>query len=265
MKVFGYVYSASALLPFLVAALTAAWFGSAGQMNRTIFGWFGYVPSFTVIDARDMLLTQPIWVRGAVGTGITLGVLYIVAMSLRTAALDLMSLVRWGSKSLALVVSFLLTTGFLVLFAQQKERDLQNYLVNLLVLVGILTVTWIGMFVADVALRRIAYHELSLTRSYGFYGKVNVLSLAIWLIMTVFGLLVVPVDLLGFGFTGALGSSFGIGLTITSQALGLVLILALSGVLTLAIRIPQIRKQEREVEAVESRREALNDIFVSQE
>jgi len=34
---------------------------------------------------------------------------------------------------------------------------------------------------------------------------------------------------------------------------------------TIAARIPQIRKQEREVLAVESRREQLNDIFVGQE
>jgi hypothetical protein len=35
--------------------------------------------------------------------------------------------------------------------------------------------------------------------------------------------------------------------------------------LTLAIRIPQIRKQEREVLALESRREQLNDIFLGTE
>jgi hypothetical protein len=36
-------------------------------------------------------------------------------------------------------------------------------------------------------------------------------------------------------------------------------------ILTVAMRIPQIRNQEREVLAVESRREQLNDIFVGQE
>jgi hypothetical protein len=35
--------------------------------------------------------------------------------------------------------------------------------------------------------------------------------------------------------------------------------------LTLAVRIPEIRKQEREVLLVESRREQLNNIFLGQE
>jgi hypothetical protein len=36
-------------------------------------------------------------------------------------------------------------------------------------------------------------------------------------------------------------------------------------ILTYAVRIPQIKKQEREVLALEARREQLNDIFVGTE
>jgi hypothetical protein len=76
----------------------------------------------------------------------------------------------------------------------------------------------------------------------------------------------IPVNLLGFGFMG-FGSSLIIDDTsnIASSAVGFVGTVLVGLVLTLAIRIPQIKKQEREVLALESRREQLNDIFVSTE
>jgi hypothetical protein len=204
-------------------------------------------------------------VRGSLGTGITAGIIFLIAVSLRTAAQDVISLFRLNNKSLALLIGFVAVTGLLVLFAQQPPRQMQNYLVNLLVFAAVLSIGWIGMFVTDVALRRIAYHELSLTRSYGFYGKFNWISFSIWLVTTVLAVLTIPVDLMGFEFTGSLGSSFGLDTSIASQSLGFTLIFVVAAVLTLAARIPQIRKQEREVLAVEARREQLNDIFVSQD
>ena len=264
LQVFGIVLASNFAIPFTVAALVAAWFGTKS------FEALQNVPSMrqnlSVTDARDMIeALNPVWVRGSLGTGITAGIIFLIAMSLRTAAQDVISLFRLKSKSLALLIGFVAVTGLLVLFAQQPPRQMQNYLVNLLVFAAVLSVGWIGMFVTDVALRRIAYHELSLTRSYGFYGKFNWISFSIWLVTTVLSVLTIPVDLMGFEFTGALGSSFGLDTSIASQSLGFALIFVVAAVLTLAARIPQIRKQEREVLAVEARREQLNDIFVSQD
>jgi hypothetical protein len=74
------------------------------------------------------------------------------------------------------------------------------------------------------------------------------------------------VNLLGFGFMG-FGSSLIIddSSSISISAIGFVGTVLVGLILTLAIRIPQIKKQEREVLALESRREQLNDIFVSTE
>jgi hypothetical protein len=264
LQVFGIVLASNFAIPFTVAALVAAWFGTKS------FEALQNVPSMrqnlSVTDARGIIeALNPVWVRGSLGTGITAGIIFLIAMSLRTAAQDVISLFRLKSKSLALLIGFVAVTGLLVLFAQQPPRQMQNYLVNLLVFAAVLSVGWIGMFVTDVALRRIAYHELSLTRSYGFYGKFNWISFSIWLVTTVLAVLTIPVDLMGFEFTGSLGSSLGLDTSIASQSLGFALIFVVAAVLTLAARIPQIRKQEREVLAVEARREQLNDIFVSQD
>jgi hypothetical protein len=50
-----------------------------------------------------------------------------------------------------------------------------------------------------------------------------------------------------------------------SAPIGFLISVAAGVVLTLIVRIPEIRKQEREVLQVESRREQLNNIFLGQE
>jgi len=267
LQVFGIVLASNFAIPFTVAALVAAWFGTRSYvLLQTLDMVAGTSLHFTVTDARDAIeYNTPVWVRGSLGTGITAGIIFLIAMSLRAAAQDVISLFRLKSKSIALLIGFVAVTGLLVLFGQQPPRQMQTYLVNLLVFAAVLSVGWIGMFVTDVALRRIAYHELSLTRSYGFYGKFNWISISIWLVTTVLAVLTIPVDLMGFEFTGSLGSSLGLDTSIASQSLGFALIFVVAAVLTLSARIPQIKKQEREVLAVEARREQLNDIFVSQD
>jgi hypothetical protein len=74
-----------------------------------------------------------------------------------------------------------------------------------------------------------------------------------------------PVNLLGFDFMGFLVPVIGLEASLGSAAVGFVATVVLGMVLTLAIRIPQIRNQEREVLALESRRDQLNDIFLGTE
>jgi hypothetical protein len=73
------------------------------------------------------------------------------------------------------------------------------------------------------------------------------------------------VNLLGFGFFGFALPSLGLEANLGSAAIGFAITVLFGALVTVAARIPQIRKQEREVLAVESRREQLNDIFVGQD
>jgi hypothetical protein len=75
----------------------------------------------------------------------------------------------------------------------------------------------------------------------------------------------VPINLMGFAFSGFGDASIGLARDITSAPIGFAIALGLGMLLTLAVRIPEIRKQEREVLLVESRREQLNNIFLGQE
>jgi hypothetical protein len=138
-------------------------------------------------------------------------------------------------------------------------------LVNVFLLVSALSAGWIGMVIADVALRRIAYHELSLSRSYGFYKRFSIVSILAWVVTLVASLALTPIDLMGFSFTGFADSAIGLVRQSSSAPIGFVISLVLGVLLTLVVRIPEIRKQEREVLLVESRREQLNNIFLGQE
>lgn len=246
-KVFGAVLVSNFVMPLVIAIPVLLWLGSSTS------GLFSAVA------------TLPKWSSGALLSGVELSLIYIAFITLKTATFDLVALVRLKSNAVATATTFAVVVVLLVLFAQQPIAQQVEYLLNVFVLAAALLAGWIGMFAADVALRKIAYHELSLSRSYGFYKKFNVLSFVLWVLSLVSAVAFIPVDLRGFSFFGFALPMLGLEANLGSAALGFLVTVLLGIVLTIAARIPQIRKQEREVLAVESRREQLNDIFVGQE
>lgn len=252
IKVFSAVLVSNFVVPAAIGVIAVLWLGplSVGPGLSTIQG---------------AIAALPVWSQGAMLAGIAIALVYAAMLSLRTATLDLVSLFRFKGRVPSVLIAVLATIGSLVLFAQQPNSVEVSYLVNMFVLVGALSAGWIGIFAADVSIRRQAYHELSLSRAYGLYKKFNILSLVIWLISLVAAVALIPVNLIGFSFMGFAIQMFGLELNVASAALGFVGTVLLSMVLTFAIRIPQIKKQEREVLALEARREQLNDIFVGTE
>ena len=258
LKVFGFVAIANFVLPAVVAVLALSWFGPRASQLVNIMP----------LDLRilnEIISELPQYAQAALVTSFAITLVYALFLTLKTAVLDLTSVLQTKSRVIGLLISVLLVIGALVLFALQPAEISLEYLVNVFILVAALTAGWIGMLVTDVALRKIAYHELSLSRSYGFYKRFSILSIAAWVISVAVALALIPINLRGLSFTGFGLQYISLDNNITSAPVGF-LIALLSGVLlTLAVRIPEIRKQEREVLAVESRREQLNNIFLGQE
>ena len=246
-NVFGFVLAANFVVPAAIGVVVLFWLG-----NSTV----GLIESVAAL---------PQWSSSALVSGVVISLIYITLLNLKTASLDLVALIRLKSNGIATLLSFVSVVALLVLFAQQPDSQRLEYLVNVFVFVSALLAGWMGMFVADVSLRRIAYHELSLNRSYGFYKKFNWLSIVIWFASIAVAIALVPVNLLGFSFFGFALPLVGLEASLGSAAIGLAITVLFGALVTVAARIPQIRKQEREVLAVESRREQLNDIFVGQE
>ncbi len=252
IKVFSAVMVSNFVMPAAVGVLALLWLGplSSGPGLSTIQGAVAVLPA---------------WAQGAMLSGIGIALVYAATLSLRTATLDLVSLFRLKSRVPSLVIAFFATIGILLLFAQQPTSVEVSYLANMFVIAASLTAGWIGIFAADVSIRRQAYHELSLSRSYGVYKKFNILSLIIWMFSLAAAVALIPVNLIGFDFMGFALPLLGFEANIASAALGFAATVLLSMLFTFAIRIPQIKKQEREVLALEARREQLNDIFVGTE
>ena len=250
-KVFSAVLVANFVVPVLIGVLTVFWLGALSTSG--------------LMSVQEAVTVLPDWAQGTLVSGASIAIIFGSMLSLRTSTLDAISLFRFKSRGSAVLISSFLTLAVLVLFAQQPKGQEVEYLANVFVVMGVLTAGWIGIFAADVAIRRQAYHELSLSRSYGLYKKFNLLALVTWVLTLVFAVAVMPVNLLGFDFMGFLVPVIGLEASLGSAAVGFVATVVLGMVLTLAIRIPQIRNQEREVLALESRRDQLNDIFLGTE
>jgi len=254
IKVFSAVLVANFAVPALVGVLAVLWLGSLSTLAAS-----------ASLSPQQALEVLPTWAQGTLTAGAALTIFFATILSLRTAALDYVSLFRTKSRITALVLTVVVTVLLLALFAQQPESQQVTYLSNLFVLVAAVSAGWIGIFAADVAIRRQAYHELSLSRSYGLYKKFNILALITWVLTLALAVALIPVTLFGFDFMGFALPYLGLEANIGSAAIGFLATLTFGMLITFAIRIPQIRKQEREVLELEARRDQLNDIFVGNE
>lgn len=256
IKVFLSILGSLLLVPLVVAFVTLLWVGSA-ITDVVNVSELGPVPA--------LVASLPSWAAVLLLVAVATSLVYVAVLNLKTLSLNLIALVRIRSRLLSTLLAAFLVLLLSLWFTQQPADRTIEYLSNMFVLAAALSAGWLGMFVSDVALRRIAYHELSLNRSYGFYGRFNILSLVLWVATVALAVLLVPVNLAGFSFMGYLSSNVGLDQSLGSQAIGVCLVIFSGALLTLIARIPQIRKQEKEVLAVESRREQLNDIFIGSE
>jgi purine-cytosine permease-like protein len=254
IKVFTAVLVANFAVPAIVGVLAVLWLGSLSALAAT-----------ATLSPQQALEVLPTWAQGTLTAGAALTIFFATILSLRTAALDYVSLFRTKSRVTGLVLTVVATLLLLALFAQQPESQQVTYLSNLFVLVAAGSAGWIGIFAADVAIRRQAYHELSLSRSYGLYKKFNILALITWVLTLALAVALIPVTLFGFDFMGFALPYLGLEANIGSAAIGFLATLTFGMLITFATRIPQIRKQEREVLELEARRDQLNDIFVGNE
>jgi purine-cytosine permease-like protein len=250
-KVFTAVIVANFIVPAAIGVLTVFWLGALSTSG--------------LVSYQEAVGVLPTWAQGTLVSGSAIAIIFGCMLSLRTATLDAIALFRFKSRVPAVLLSSLLTLAVLFLFAQQPSGQEVEYLANVFVVVAALTAGWVGIFAADVAIRRQAYHELSLSRSYGLYKKFNILALVTWVLTLLFAVAVIPVNLLGFDFMGFLVPMIGFEPSLGTAAVGFGATTLLGMMLTFAVRVPQIRKQEREVVALESRRDQLSDIFLGSE
>lgn len=124
---------------------------------------------------------------------------------------------------------------------------------------------WLGIFASDSLMRRIAYHEISLTRSYGFYGNFNFANLFGWVLASAAGLGMLASKLPEFEWVGFL-ARYSVNPAFWAESnLGIAAAFAIGALFPLCFGVPRIKRQEAEVLAIESRRYELRDVLVTSE
>ena len=252
------LYSAliNGVWPAIIGAVAVLAFAS----NPLLLAQFGF-PIYALKQNNN--LSNSLVISLLVATAVAL--LAWLTSAVSAFASDIQAIIYRNSRALGNSIAaavLVLTLGGTVFISDFATID---YQLQLLLLAAVFTAAFAGLFLADVILRRIAYHEVSLSRAYGFYNRFNPLGLTTWLLSLVVGLSVAHIDFAGLEYSGFAQSYLGIKNDIFSAVDGAMLALATGFVLSLVLRVPNIKRQEREVLAVESRRTALNDIFVGSE
>lgn len=193
-----------------------------------------------------MILSSALWLHASLATAKT-------------------SLAAVGISSRGLVLVPLIATvsivGGSVLWQLMKPTDTWIQLGSLLVVLSVPSAAWAGIFTSDVLLRRIAYHEVSLNRAYGFYKSTNVVNLLAWLLAVILGFGFLVLSTPGFEFFGYLAGQFDAKTAFQDSNLGLLIAFGIGMIAPVAFGIPRIKRQESEVLAIEARRDDLKDIF----
>lgn len=252
-KVFWVSFLSLLLAPLFVATLCLTWFYlekpefSQGVVGETL---------------STMASATPIWAFVAMTIAIGVSVLQLMATLLNSGSESIKSL----GLSLHPVVSqsILVTIGVGSAIAGVRYisvSDIGPLTQNLLVTTSVLVAAWVGIVLADALIRRVGYHEVSLTRSYGFYGRFNTVNV----IGFVFA------STLGFGFIlndGILTSWQGFLMRLTPELetyvgsySGIAMAFALGLLIPVALGIPRIRKQENSLLELESRRQDLREFL----
>jgi hypothetical protein len=124
---------------------------------------------------------------------------------------------------------------------------------------GVLVFAWAGIFVADITLRRIAYHELSLTREYGFYKAANFSNLVGFVLSVAVGFGFVTSNVAGLDWLGYFARLTGSQVWADANV-GIAIALGLSVLFPIFFGRKRIRSQELEVLAIEARRNELDNV-----
>jgi hypothetical protein len=192
--------------------------------------------------------------------------LLLAALELRSTRLAVRGIYSrlsgpWVRIFLALAFVAISLAGWHFYSTQGLLFNLRDYALVLSVPVA----AWLGIFSADSLMRRIAYHDISLTRSYGFYGNYNLTNLIGWVVASTLGLGMLSSSLTEFGWVGFLARHSVSPAFWAQSNLGIAAAFAIGVLSVLCLGVPRIKRQEAEVLSIESRRYELRDVLITSE
>ena len=244
---------ATGVLPFMIASYAAL---QSSALS-------GAVRSAALANPMSAILASvPDWLSSVllISSALTLLALsssWLYSSSVSLAAVSL-KLRRFVSQPIVLLLAIALSLTLLSL-----PSSLINPLDAVVSLSSIVVMSWAGIFVSDIALRRIAYHEISLSRDYGFYRAVNWANIGGFALAVVLGLGFSSTTLAGFEWMGFIANAIGAN-EFAAAHVGALLALVVSSLFPVLFGRKRIKLQEQEVLKIESRKNDLDGIEIGE-
>ena len=251
-KVFFLSFVSTLFLPLLTGVLGLLWLFMAGDTLGT---------SFTSEVLATVAASAPVWVFVIFVVAVGLSLLYLVIASLYSLSGNLFGIARMPGWLAALIGAVLVLTAVLVPSLLVAVSTLHESVLELVLLAAVVAAAWAGVFISDALIRTRGYHEVSLTREYGFYGRFNIAN--------TFGFLLAVA--LGFGYlnggpqlsswSGYLGDFTPEIFEIAGSNIGIAMAFGLASLFPVIFGIPRIKKQERNLAELDQRRQELKEFL----
>ncbi len=255
-SVIGWGLLSLGLIPALIGGYGLALMGSLPRLAKPGESAEAALPTMF----EDLSNALAPWAGYTLIASALITIIVVLAMSLYSSNLGLHSI---GAKThpgyAQPILGLLSLTG--AFFAIVYITDLWGVIAGYAMIAAVPVAAWSGIFITDVLIRRIAYHEISLSRGYGFYKSVNLVNIIGWAISTAIGLGLIYSNQPGFAWTGYLADLMVNSEFWAATSFGIIIAFSVSCLLPVLFGIPTIKRQESEVLAIESRRDDLKDVL----
>jgi len=233
-------------------------------------GVMGVLWIFMAEDGFGILLTDqliptvasvaPIFVFVAFVVAVGLSALQLLASSVYSLAGSLASIgAKLPGAVSVLLLSIVLLTGTLVSSMLLATSTVLALLIELLILVSVVAASYTGIVLADALIRSRHYHEVSLNRDYGFYGRFNVANTIGFILATALGFGYLNGTGLLSSWTGFLGDFTPAIFGFAGSNIGIAMAFGLALLFPVLFGIPRIKRQEVKLVELDERREELKE------
>ena len=250
-KVFFLSFVSTLFIPLAVGVMGVLWIFMAEE-------GFGLLLTDQLIPT--IAASAPIWVFIGFVVAVGLSVLQLVANSVYSLAGALTSVgAKIPGAVSVLLFAIILLAALSVSSMLVATSTLLAIVIELLVLASVVAASYTGIVLADALIRSRDYHEVSLARDYGFYGRFNVANTIGFLLASA----------LGFGYLNGTGTlSYWAGylgdftpdiFTVAGSTIGIAMAFGLAVLFPVLFGIPRIKKQEVKLVELDERREELKE------
>ena len=254
-KVFFLSFVSTLFIPLIVGVMGVLWVFMAEE-------GFGLLLTSQLLPA--IASAAPLWVFIAFVVAVGLSVLQLVSSSIYSLAGGLASIGGKIPGAVAvLLLAVLVLAGTLVSSMLLGTSSLLSMLIELILLASVVAASYSGIVLSDALIRSRDYHEVSLTRDYGFYGRFNVANTIGFILSTA----------LGFGYLNGAGVlSFWAGylgdftpaiFDTAGSNIGIAMAFGFAVLFPVLFGIPRIKGQERKLLELDERREELKEYLDS--